>query len=492
MDTPIVLTVRQITWAIKTQLERLFPNIWVKGEVSNCKLQSSGHLYFSLIDEDAQLSAVMFRSDVIKLPLPLKNGDTIIVRGDLNVYPQRGNYQVVVRSVSYAGLGEQLIKLQELKKKIEALGWSKPERKKPLPKTIQKIAVVTSPTGAVLRDIYHVLSRRMAGFQLIVNPVRVQGDKASAEIAQAIRECSRHKLSDVIIVCRGGGSAEDLAAFNDEEIARAIVESTIPIISAVGHETDYTIADLVADVRAPTPSAAAELVSHEKIDLSEKFNLLFTSILKTQVSRLERLRYQFNKISKLKILQSIPQIIQNKAQTLDDLEEALKSSFHKRLLGKKNQIESISKYIQSLSPISKLNRHREHLIKLAQSIKTRSGQITREKAKAFLYLNAQLDRSIQSCLIRKKGQLNIERSFSTFDDLKTRNFAHYREEIRSKELQLEALNPYHILKRGYAVVRRKEEKSVVSSASALRVGEQIEVILQDGNVLAEVINIDLK
>ena len=188
----------------------------------------------------------------------------MIVKGALSVYPPHGKYQMLVRSLSYMGMGELLLKLEALKKKLQALGWFDKEHKKPLPKFPRTIGVVTSPTGAVIKDIIQVLSRRASGFQLILNPVRVQGAEAPFEIAQAIAEFNRHQLADVLIVGRGGGSLEDLWAFNEEVVAKAIFESTIPIVSAVGHESDVTLADFVADVRAPTPSAAAEIVSAER------------------------------------------------------------------------------------------------------------------------------------------------------------------------------------------------------------------------------------
>ncbi len=440
IETPIILSVSQITWTIKNQLEQLFPNIWVKGEVSNFKKQASGHLYFSLNDEGAQIAAVMFRGNASSLPMPINNGDTIIVKGDLNVYPPRGNYQIVVKSITYAGLGEQLLKLQQLKKKLEALGWTSPDRKRPLPTSIERIVVVTSPTGAVLRDICQILNRRMAGFRLIVNPVRVQGELASKEIAQAIRECSQYRLGDVLILCRGGGSAEDLSPFNDEDVAKAIVECSIPVVSAVGHETDFTIADLVADVRAPTPSAAAELVSHEKQELVDRLKMLRKGIYKAYTGKLSHLKELTSKLLNNKNLKGLPSTIMNRAQRFDELQENLLTITQLRIRMKKKQLDQATKFVQSLAPQTRLIQQREKLNRLNLSLSTR----------------------IQSILFQTKNQL------------------------KAKERQLIALNPFNVLERGYAVVRRKKDKSVVSSIQTLNVHEQVELVLKDGSALADV------
>lgn len=439
-ETPIILSVSQITWAIKNQLEQLFPNIWVKGEVSNLKKQTSGHIYFSLNDEGSQIAAVMFRTTASTLPMPINNGDTIIVKGDLNVYPQRGSYQIVVRSITYAGLGEQLLKLQQLKKKLESLGWTSAERKRKLPTSIERIAVVTSPTGAVLRDICQILQRRMAGFRLIVNPVRVQGDLASKEIAQAIRECSQYNLGDVVILCRGGGSAEDLAPFNDEEVAKAIVECSIPVVSAVGHETDYTIADLVADVRAPTPSAAAELVSHEKLELIERLKMLRKGIYKAYTGKLSNLKQLLQKSVSNKNLKGLPSAILNRAQRFDELQENVLNLTQLRIRMKRKQLDQAVKYVQSLAPQTRLKQQKEKLNRLELMLSSR----------------------MRSILFQTKNQL------------------------QAKERQLNALNPFNVLERGYAVVRRKKDKSVVSSVKTLTLNEQVELVLKDGSALAEI------
>jgi exodeoxyribonuclease VII large subunit len=263
IDLP-VLSVSGLTQSIKLLLEGQFKFVSVQGEISNCKLQSSGHLYFSLKDAQSQIGAVMFKGDLASVDSIPKDGDQVIVKGAVNVYAPSGRYQIVVRSMEKAGLGALLLQLEALKAKLKAQGYFDAARKKPLPKFPKTIGVVTSPTGAVIQDILNVLTRRISGFHLILNPVKVQGPGAAQEIASAIDFFNRHQLADVLIVGRGGGSLEDLWAFNEEAVIQAIYNSKIPIVSAVGHETDFTLADFVADVRAPTPSAAAELVVQEK------------------------------------------------------------------------------------------------------------------------------------------------------------------------------------------------------------------------------------
>ncbi len=268
-------SVTALTSLIKNKLEIEFPSVTVLGEVSNCKQQQTGHWYFTLKDEYAQISVVMFRTDATSLAFIPQNGDKVIVEGALNVYPPGGRYQIVIRKMQKQGLGELLLRLEALKKMIHQRGWFKKEFKKPLPFLPKRIGVVTSPTGAVIQDIIHALTRRGGGgFNLILNPVKVQGEGSAQEIAQAIKFFNERLPVDVIIIGRGGGSLEDLWSFNEEIVAEAIFHSKIPTICAVGHETDHTIAEYVADMRASTPTAAAEMVMAEKLQQQKHLNQL--------------------------------------------------------------------------------------------------------------------------------------------------------------------------------------------------------------------------
>jgi exodeoxyribonuclease VII large subunit len=269
-QTRQVLSVSDLTSQIRRLLEQRVGAVWVGGEVSNLRAQSSGHIYFTLKDAGAQLSCVCFRDAARESRALLADGQQVILQGDVTVYEVRGQYQLVVRQIELRGVGALQIAFEKLKLKLAAEGLFAPERKRPLPKYPQRIGLVTSPTGAAIRDVLHVVQRRNPGLEIILAPCRVQGQGAGEEIAEAIRLLNEFGSLDLILVTRGGGSLEDLWAFNEEVVARAIFESAIPVVSAVGHEIDFTISDFVADVRAATPSAAAEIIT-EGVFASREF-----------------------------------------------------------------------------------------------------------------------------------------------------------------------------------------------------------------------------
>src|SRR5712691_8736350 len=259
-----VFTVSQLTERLRAVVEEQFPAVWVEGEISNFRVFGSGHAYFTLKDEAAQVRGVLFRTRVRRLRFEPGDGQHVLAFGSLEVYAQRGEYQLVVELLEPRGLGALQLAFEQLKQRLGAEGLFETARKRPLPPFPRKIGVVTSPSGAAIRDILRIIGRRFAGLHIVLAPCRVQGEGAAEEIAQGIVGLNRLGGVDVIIAGRGGGSLEDLWAFNEEVVARAIAGSKIPVISAVGHEVDVTIADFVADLRAPTPSAAAELVVREK------------------------------------------------------------------------------------------------------------------------------------------------------------------------------------------------------------------------------------
>jgi len=355
-DASTLLTVSTLTNQIKNSLESSFINVKIEGEISNFKKHSSGHLYFDLKDSQAKIAAVMFRRGAQSLTLLPKEGDSVIVSASVNVYAPHGRYQLVVQSLEFVGTGALLLKLEELKRSVKARGWFEPEHKQRLPLFPKTIGVVTSPTGAVIQDILHVLERRHKGFHLILNPVRVQGKEAAKEIAQAIKEFNEHKLADVLIVGRGGGSLEDLWPFNEEIVAEAIFHSKIPIVCAVGHETDFCIADFVADVRAPTPSAAAEIVGAEK---SEKLKFL-------QKSR-QTIRYSLEQLLcrhklRLAAMQKHPiyanplLMLSGPEQRLDELQTRLDQCVPKEIEAKKEKLAQLVRGLQSVDPKNVLKR----------------------------------------------------------------------------------------------------------------------------------------
>ncbi|MCI5052908.1 MAG: exodeoxyribonuclease VII large subunit [Simkaniaceae bacterium] len=290
-----ILTVTQLSQEIKSLLEGNFTHIQVKGEVSNLRTQASGHTYFSLKDAGSQVSCVLFKGASKGVKRMPRDGDQITISGQISLYLPRGSYQIVVRDVRYEGVGDLLLKLHELKEELAKKGYFLKSNKKPIPTMPKRIGAITSPTGSVIQDILNVLRRRYAGFNLLLGPVKVQGEGAAREIAQMIDLFNEHRLADVLIVGRGGGSLEDLWPFNEKVVAEAIFRSQIPIVAAVGHETDHSITDYVADVRAPTPSAAAELVSKEQAalnrgldEMSRNLKHAVSALLKNHKSRLER------------------------------------------------------------------------------------------------------------------------------------------------------------------------------------------------------------
>lgn len=365
-----VLTVSQLTASIKKHLESYFPSLSVQGEVSNLKVQSSGHIYFTLKDAQAQISAVLFRGNAQSLARLPRDGDQVILRGELSLYAPRGNYQLIVRELSFAGLGELLLKLHQLKIQLEKRGWFDPALKKKLPKYPATIGVVTSQTGSVIQDILNVLSRRFPGFHLILNPVKVQGEGAAKEIAQAIDQFNQHRLADLLIVGRGGGSLEDLWAFNEEIVADAIFRSAIPVISAVGHETDTSIADYVADVRAPTPSAAAEMAIAEK---SQQLKTLHQTrvqcdyIIKTAIAHHQKHILRFKKNP---YLQSPYALLGVHFQRFDGARSDLNLAIRRFIDRYQLKLLSVNKQHRALQPTLRIEHFKRRLEQLTAHLKS--------------------------------------------------------------------------------------------------------------------------
>lgn len=355
MNQP-VLTVSALTRKIKELLENSFPRLWVEGEISNLKLATSGHLYFTLKDADSQISCAMWRSRAGMLVFQPENGMKVIVEGDLQVYERGGNYQLIVQQIQPAGLGSLQAAFEALKRRLNKEGLFDPAHKQPLPDFPQRVGVVTSPTGAAIRDIISVMRRRQPGVEIILYPVRVQGEGAAGEIARAIEDFNQFGEVDVLIVGRGGGSLEDLWAFNEEIVARAIYASRIPIVSAVGHEIDFSIADFVADRRAATPSAAAELVVRDRGELQgqlnyyrEKFAGQLQSFIEERRTRLKNLRsgYGFRRPQDL-IYQSM--------QRLDELQRSMQMLSRHHIDLKRSGLGNLQRQIAALNPEAVLNR----------------------------------------------------------------------------------------------------------------------------------------
>lgn len=352
-----VYTVKQVNAYIKNMFTQdyMLGRIYVKGEVSNCKYHTSGHIYFSLKDESGTIACVMFAGQRGGLSFRMGEGQQVIVMGAVNVYERSGSYQLYAKEIRLDGEGVLYEKFQMLKRELEEMGMFALEYKKPIPAYAQRIGVVTAPTGAAVRDIMNIARRRNPYVQLILYPARVQGEGAKESIVRGIRMLQQAEV-DVMIVGRGGGSIEDLWAFNEEEVARAIFDCTVPVISAVGHETDTTIADYVADLRAPTPSAAAELAVYDYGKLSGEL-----AEAKVRLSRLMRQKIQLERLrmreyqTKLKYLHPEHKL-RDLRQRLSDMEDRLRGGMEGKLMDARHKLAVYVEMMKGLSPVGKLNQ----------------------------------------------------------------------------------------------------------------------------------------
>src|SRR5436305_1943511 len=323
--------VADLVGAVRTTVERGYTDVWVEGEVSNLRAAESGHLYFALKDGDALLRVVMFRMQARLLRFKPDNGMQIIARGRITVYDQRGELQLSAEFLEPLGAGALQLAFEQLKNKLAQEGLFDPSRRKPIPQLPRTIGIVTSPRGAALQDMLNVLAARHESVGILIYPAQVQGEAAAAEVAAGVKYFNRAKNVDVIIVARGGGSIEDLAAFNDEALARMIAASALPVISAIGHETDFTIADFVADLRAPTPSAAAELVIESKHQLGEHLAHLHQRLARGARYRLLMAKSGLSELAQHGAFARVQDLIQRRAQRLDELMYRLAAHYQKQL-----------------------------------------------------------------------------------------------------------------------------------------------------------------
>ena len=353
---PTIFSVSEITTLIKQVLDNTFPSVWIEGELSNFKHHSSGHMYFTLKDEGAELKSVMFRGYNRLLHFKPENGMKVLVQGGITVYAPRGNYQIVVQKMQPAGLGTLYLAFEALKKSLAEEGLFDAKRKVPLPPYPFRVGVITSETGAAIQDIIDIMTRRVPHIEIIFRPTLVQGNEATDDIVSAISEFEQYNKVDVLIIGRGGGSLEDLWSFNEEKVARAIAACPIPIISAVGHETDFTIADFVADLRAPTPSAAAELVSRPLEDIVKNLTEMDRRIMEVVQNRIEFLWQQLDALSTRYGFQQPSLLVKQKNQKLTELEDRLTQQIQFILSMKRTHFEGINRQLISASPRSVLNR----------------------------------------------------------------------------------------------------------------------------------------
>jgi exodeoxyribonuclease VII large subunit len=435
-----IYTVSQLTALIKSRLEESIGMVWVEGEISGYRLYSSGHAYFSLKDAGSLVKAVLFKYRGDRLRFRPEDGRQVLVLGQVSCYSQRGDLQIVVETMEPRGAGSLQVAFEQLKAKLAAEGLFDEARKRPIPPMPASVGVVTSPDGAAVRDIIHVMRRRSAGTGIVIVPCRVQGDGAAAEIADGIRALNEWGGVEVIIVGRGGGSMEDLWAFNEEEVARAIHASGIPVISAVGHETDFTIADFTADLRAPTPSAAAEMVVRNRANLSRELESLAARLREAVQSDLEHRRARLTGLTDRRSLRDPEAFLLQPGQRLDDARSGLERVTGRRLAESRVTVERLAGRLARFHPEARLAAFRA----------------ARES------LEHRLGRGVAAAFERLRGALV------------------------SRAGRLDALSPLAVLGRGYGICRSVPDGRVISDATTVAPGDPINIILHRGRLDATV------
>lgn len=390
VEKPEILTVGQLTRRVKDLLETQVGNVWVSGEISNWRVSPAGHAYFTLKDAESQIDAVMFRGKMMKLQFRPDSGLGVVVFGLVTVYEKRGNYQIVCEEMHPKGVGALQLAFEQLKKKLSEEGLFDEAHKKPLPLLPRRIGIVTSPTGAAIRDMLHVINRRFANVHILIFPARVQGEEAAPEIVEGIKTLDDMGV-DVMIVGRGGGSLEDLWPFNEEIVVRAIYDARTPIISAVGHEVDFTLADFAADLRAPTPSAAAELVVREQEVLAEKVRLLGSRMAKSLARQIEQAKSRLALAASSYVFRRPEELVRQRRQRVDELRMRIEDHVEDRIRLLRRRLEHAARALVLLSPGQRVRAARVELgAKLQRMIASAQNATARLRAR-FQPLVAQLD-----------------------------------------------------------------------------------------------------
>lgn len=433
-------TVSELNARVRSVLAGTFTNIWVQGEISGCKTFSSGHCYFTMKDAQAQIRCVAFRGDLRFFRVKPTDGLAVLARGRLDVFEQRGEYQLIVEAMEPFGRGDLHLAFEQLKNRLAAEGLFESERKRPLPKYPRRIGIVTSPTGAVIRDMVSILRRRWPGAHIRLFPAQVQGAGSVEAVVSGIRYFTRSPWAEVLIVGRGGGSLEDLWTFNEEVVARAIVASQVPVISAVGHETDFTIADFVADLRAPTPSAAAELVVQRKDDL---------------LKRIEALVQYMRRAAHLKV--------SRRAQRVDELDRCLRGPLIAGVNSRRRKLASLVQRLQRQDPTVRLGDARRRLAQASTQLTPLASQAVDGRLRRLERLDQRLEHAVS---------LRLER---------------LRRRLEPLGSALHQLSPERVLDRGYSIVQTADGK-VVKDAAVTQVGDRLGVRLSKGRLDVSVLD----
>ncbi len=408
------ISISELTSTIRDLLETGIGEVWVAGEVSNFRAPGSGHLYFTLKDATATLASVMFQREARRVGFALADGQAVLVRGTITVYEARGQYQIQVAEIRARGQGSLQQRFEELKRKLAAEGLFELDRKRELPVFPEVIGVVTSLQGAVLQDMLNILKRRAPGIRIRVRGVRVQGIGAAEEIAQAIGEFSAEENIDLLVIARGGGSLEDLWAFNEEPVARALAACRVPTISAVGHETDFTIADFVADLRAPTPSSAAELLTRDWSEWRDEVGKIRARLDRTTRQVLGEHRRHLSRLASSYALREPRRVVRQWAQRLDDLRETLRDAAKLALQRHRHEWSLLKTQLAAHHPAREIERRREHLTQLAARLRTLGPQGTLDRGYA-LVLDAQCHPLTQAAKTKTGEALQIVLSKGVVD-----------------------------------------------------------------------------
>ena len=435
-----IWTVASLVASIRRQVETSHTDLWVEGEISNCRPAPSGHIYFTLKDADAQLPVVLFRREAQLLRFRPADGLAVLVRGRISVYESRGQLQLIADTMEPRGAGSIQLAFEQLKARLLAEGLFDASRKRPLPAFPRCVGVITSPTGAVIRDIVTVVRRRHAPLNLLIHPAVMQGPTSPSSVARAIRWFNAHpQHADLILIARGGGSLEDLASFNDEALARIIAASRIPTVSAIGHETDFTIADFVADLRAPTPSAAAEIITAAQHRIEERVHQLDNRVRRAIRLHLLEARQRYARLSASAVLRTVTHSINRRGQRVDELSNRLDRAIHRRQ-------RLLAERLRSLT---------ERLTRQQPSLRVAAAHRRLDHA------NARLDRAATALIAQRRARL------------------------ATATAHLQALSPLNVLSRGYALVYTADG-TLLRSATEASPGQTIRARLSEGSLTAEI------
>ena len=486
-STSNIFTVTQLNYSVRHLLEVELGQVWLTGEISNFSQPVSGHWYLTLKDENAQVRCAMFKMKNLRVNFRPQNGMQVLVRASVSLYEPRGDYQLIIESMQMAGDGLLQQQFEGLKMKLAAQGLFAQEHKKPIPKFVKRVGIITSPSGAALQDILHILNRRDPSLQVVIYPTLVQGKEATQDIIDTIRLANQRKECDVLIVGRGGGSLEDLWCFNEEAVAYAIYQSELPIISAVGHETDVTIADFVADLRAPTPSAAAELVSRDQQEIVRQLqhhlnmvNLAFDRLWAEKLSRFQHINLRLNAQSPAKQLELLHfKLTQVFGRLQGRLEQSLKL--------KEQKIAQLFLQVQAKHPSRQLELQKLHLTQQETRLCKQIEQLFNVKRQKFYFAKQWLDNSTLPHNISRQNQ-NLQQLSHRLTYLIEKQFTKQQQGFHALCTKLDGLSPLKILGRGYSITQN-DQQHVITNTKQITKGDRITTQLVNGQILSEVIAI---